>query len=412
MQRFDALFAQHQKWQAVADVVGIGHTPFFQVRAGRQHVVGGAGGFGHKKIVHHQKVEFFKGGFESIAVGHGYQRIAANDHKGLELLRDAFRNNGHHAVGCLAAPELDKQRILITAQRHAFYTVARMPEPRRRTCHPPAGHVDVARNGLQNGKGSAVLGAVGGLILGAGTLKDAGPFGIGKQSRHISNIFGRNPGQLRCPFGRVLLHMGDQPVESGGVVFHKFMVIEIFFNDHVYHGQGQGAVRTGSDAQVHVGLIGHGDPLGIDHHQFGPFFEVLFHKKFERKIRLVGVVPPEDIEVGIRFLGGIAAEGHLPGSDAHAVANAFHRKKVGGSESRAQQVNQGRHLQVFHTDGTAEETKDLGAVFVFQPDQFFSNLVQGLIPADFFEVAIAAHERLFQTVEAVNNIQGLGAFGA
>ena len=75
-------------------------------------------------------------------------------------------------------------------------------------------------------------------------------------------------------------------------------------------------------------------------------------------------------------------------------------------------MHQGRQFQVFHADGAAEKTKDLGAVLVFKPRQFFGNLVQSLIPADFFKVAIAPLERLFQTVGTVNDIQGLGALGA
>ena len=206
--------------------------------------------------------------------------------------------------------------------------------------------------------------------------------------------------------------MGNQLVKTGGVSLHKVMVIEILFNDHVHHGQGQGAVRTGSNAQVHVGLIGQGDPLGVDHHQFGPFFQVLFHKKFERKIGLVRVVPPENVEIGVRFFGGIPPEGHLPCPDSHAVADTFHREKVRRPESRADQVDQGRHLQVFHADGAAEKTKDLGAEIVFKPGQFLSNLVQGLVPGNFLESAIAALQGPFQTVGAVNHIKGIGPFGA
>jgi hypothetical protein len=75
-------------------------------------------------------------------------------------------------------------------------------------------------------------------------------------------------------------------------------------------------------------------------------------------------------------------------------------------------VDQGRHLQVFHADGAAEETEDLRAVFVFKSGQFLSNLVQSLAPANFLESAIAALQRLFQTVGAVNDVKGPGAFGA
>ena len=216
-----------------------------------------------------------------------------------------------------------------------------MPEARRRACHPAAGNIDVAGDGLQNRKGAAVLGAIGGLILGAGALEDTGPFGAGKKTRQPADIIGGNPGQRFCPFRCKGLHMGDQFVKAGGLGFDEITVIEIFGNDDVHHGQGQGAVGAGADAQIHVGFVGQGDALGIDDHQLSPFFQVFLHEKFKRKIGLVGVVAPENIEVGVRFFGGIAPKGQLARANAHAVTDTFHRKKIWRPVTRAQQMDQG-----------------------------------------------------------------------
>ncbi len=77
-----------------------------------------------------------------------------------------------------------------------------------------------------------------------------------------------------------------------------------------------------------MGLVGQRDTLGINDHQLGPLLQVLLQEELEREVRLVRIVAPEDVEIGVRFFSGIPPESHLPGADAHAIADALYGKEV------------------------------------------------------------------------------------
>ena len=139
--------------------------------------------------------------------------------------------------------------------------------------------------------------------------------------------------------------MRDQFVETDGVLLDELLVIEFFLDDDVDHRQGHCAVGAGPDLQVHVGLIGQGDALGVDDHQLGPFCQVLFQGQLQGKIGGIRVVAPEDIELGVEFLGRVLAKGDLSGPDAHPVADALHREEVGRSEGRLEPLGEPGHLQ-------------------------------------------------------------------
>ena len=120
---------------------------------------------------------------------------------------------------------------------------------------------------------------------------------------------------------------------------------------------------------------------------------------------------PKHIEFGVGLLDGIAAEGHLTCTNSHPIANALHRKKVGRPNTRSQQVDQGGHLQILHTDGTAKKRQDLRTVFFFETGEFFGNFIQSPIPRNGLEITIDAFQWRGQPIRTIDNLQGIGPFG-
>ncbi|VTR71036.1 hypothetical protein DESC_880062 [Desulfosarcina cetonica] len=362
--RRDGLFADHQIGQAVADIVVVGDAPALQVAGGRQDVVGQGRGVGHELLVDHQQGESLESGLEGIGVGHGHHGIAAQDEKSLELVGNALRYHGDDAVGAGTTPQFVEEGILVGAQglTAALGGEEDVFQGQARAEDPAAGDVDPADNGLQDRDGTVGLGAVGLLILGAGALVDRRPLGGGEQARQLADVIRRDPGDFLGPFRRVGLHMGHQLVESQGPAIDECLVVKVFIDDDMHHRQCQGAVGAGSDLQVHLGLVGQLDPLGVDHDDLGAAAQILGDSQAQGKIGLVGVVAPEKIEPGVEFLDRIFAEGDLPAADPHAVADTFHREVIGGAVGRPEAVRQGHHLEVFHAHRSAEKAQGLGAV--------------------------------------------------
>jgi len=100
-------------------------------------------------------------------------------------------------------------------------------------------------------------------------------------------------------------------------------------DNHMDHGKGKSSIRARPDGQIRIGLVSQRDPFGINHNELRPFPHVLLDRRAQGKVRLIRVMTPQDVEIGIKLFRGIFAEGDLPSSDAHPVTNAFHGKKVG-----------------------------------------------------------------------------------
>ena len=150
MERLYTFFAQHQKGHAVTDIVGVGHPPFLQMGAGRQHIVGLLAGLAHEHVMDHQEVKLSKGLSKGVGVRHGDQGIAPYDQKGLQFVRDTLGYDRHNTIGALAAPDFEKQRILVRPQGLSFHLQAHVAKGKPGADHPPAGHIDIARDHLKN----------------------------------------------------------------------------------------------------------------------------------------------------------------------------------------------------------------------------------------------------------------------
>ena len=78
--------------------------------------------------------------------------------------------------------------------------------------------------------------------------------------------------------------MGDELVKTDGMLLDKCCIIEFLVDDDVHHGQGKGPVRPRPYLEVHLCLVCHGNPLGIDDHQPGPFFHVFLYGHPQGKV--------------------------------------------------------------------------------------------------------------------------------
>ena len=82
---------------------------------------------------------------------------------------------------------------------------------------------------------------------------------------------------------------------------------------------------------------------------------------------------PQDIKFGIHLLHRVFSKGHLPGPDAHAIADPLHRDEIRASKSPLKSLGKLHHLKVFDSDRTAEDAQYLRPKFILQTLQLIGN---------------------------------------
>ena len=132
----------------------------------------------------------------------------------------------------------------------------------------------------------------------------------------------------------------------------------------------------------------------------------------EWKIGLLRIVTPENIKFGIHLLNRVFSKGHLPGPDAHAIADPLHRDEIRTSESSLKSLGHLHHLKVFNSDGTAEDAQYLRSKFFLQTLQLIGNFCQGIVPGDSLPFAIDFLQRIFETVGMIDQFDGSLSFRA
>src|SRR5512136_1540218 len=104
-------------------------------------------------------------------------------------------------------------------------------------------------------------------------------------------------------------------------LLYEILIIKIFFDDDVHQSESKGSIRPGTNRQIHFSLFRKGNSLGVYHHNFRSHWEIFLNREVQGKIRLLGIVAPENIKSRILFFNRILSESHLPRPNTHAIAD-------------------------------------------------------------------------------------------
>ena len=131
-------------------------------------------------------------------------------------------------------------------------------------------------------------------------------------SREALDLAGRQSGDLRDAFRRVVAHARHERVESDRVPRHVFAIDEIVADHHVHHREGEGGVARGFDRQVPVRRFGGSRPDRIDDDDLCSASLRFADERPEVQVRDDRVRAPQHDEAAVYDLLGIDAG---PGAD-------------------------------------------------------------------------------------------------
>ncbi len=143
----------------------------------------------------------------------------------------------------------------------------------------------------------------------------------------LDNGVGGDPGPFFGPVGRLGLivftshNIFLKPIKAGGVFFNKLVIIEVFFDQDIGHGDEQGRIRGRPDGNPFRGQMPAGGiQPGVHTNKGGPILLGLVEimDRIRAEARLQGVPSPEDDQFGMeKVIPGILVigcpEGHLGG---------------------------------------------------------------------------------------------------
>ena len=221
------------------------------------------------------------------------------------------------------------------------------PDPLRR--HPenvPARHIDIARNPHEDEERPGSLEGVCAHVDPVAPL-DARGLRCCKGPRRATDQGRADARYGRCPFRREGPDVVGQAVETESVFFHKFVVIEVFTDNDVYHGKGQRTFTARPQLKPVIGLLGRPDaPRVYDDYLFclleRPFEHCPAHAVGRSRLRVVaapvhdarGHLVPKAVNVG----DGKGAYGDAAGNHPREEAIVAGRHKIGGAEGVSEAV--------------------------------------------------------------------------
>ena len=251
-----------------------------------------------------------------------------------------------------------------------------------------AGLVDLSGDGIEDVAGTAGIVAIG---VVAGALEDCGDRRLGGRELNgeAADALGVDAADLGGPLRRValLLQVIAEALEALAVAIDEVAVMETLIDDHLAHGQRQGAVGTRLDRNPLIGLLGGFREGGVDHHQLAAAL-LGFEQRAALEQPLVG---PQHV--------------HAPEDDVARVGEVMHREDVAkdGQAGRAAVllaargvgIHVGRAIeiaqQVMIENGVGVMVTGQGdrlrAVLVRDILQLVGDEAEGLVPGDALELA-------------------------
>jgi len=88
------------------------------------------------------------------------------------------------------------------------------------------------------------------------SVDQAPRFGLSHLAGQPGDGLCRYLADLLCPFGRVVDDFILKLFEANSLGFNKSLVVQFFFDHHVYHGEKEGQVRPGFDRQPFISQDG------------------------------------------------------------------------------------------------------------------------------------------------------------
>jgi hypothetical protein len=177
---------------------------------------------------------------------------------------------------------------------------------------------------------------------------------------------------------------GEKPGQVGAVG-------EALGEQHVHHGAGQRAVGAGPRRQVQVGLGGGRGAVGVDHHQRHVAAAAgLLHPVHEVHLGVHRVAAPHHDQLRVAHLArvdaALGADAGEPAGIGEGEAEGFTLARPAGQVAEAAD---GAALHQAHGAGVVVGPDGLGAVAVHRLAQPRGQQVEGLVPADGREAALA-----------------------
>ena len=174
---------------------------------------------------------------------------------------------------------------------------------------------------------------------------DAAGAGLRVEAGGLAYLVGLQPADAGHPLGRVLARPLGQRVEAVGPAVHEVVVVQVLLDDHVDHGEREGRVGAGAQAQPVPGARGHPREPGVHDHQLAAALHGL-HDPVAQKGVGVGhhrVVAPDDDAlrrhpVGVVLVARLAELAHvghpLVSHDHVAQRVARNHARVPGKEAQ------------------------------------------------------------------------------
>ena len=156
----------------------------------------------------------------------------------------------------------------------------------------------------------------------------------------LTDVFGRNAGDLGGPFRRPGAGPLLQVLVADRVVLDIVLIDEALFDDRVDQRHGKGAVCAGFRRDVPVGRFSGARRIGVDHDDLGTLLLSVLHDGPVMQVRADAVAGPDHDVLGVdvavrveasrradrqqpRSARALAAEGPLGHGGAHAVEGAM-----------------------------------------------------------------------------------------
>ena len=205
---------------------------------------------------------------------------------------------------------------------------------------------------------------------------------------------GRDAGDLGHAGGRVRREVRAQRVEARGRPGDVRVVQEVLGHQDVHQPEGQRPVGPRADHQVLVGLLRRAGPVGVDADDVGPARPGLLHERHHVDVRVGGVDPPQQDQVGVHHLLGVVAGDH---ADGGLPAGVGRRRADGPVElARAERVEEGVAgvvLDAPERPRVRERQDRLRPPLGQDPGEAMGDLLDRLVPGDALELAGALRGR-------------------
>ena len=174
--------------------------------------------------------------------------------------------------------------------------------------------VEIAGNGLHRDDALAVLHAVG-LLVDGETPHDGRRFGGRVHAGSLVDLLDRYVADLSCALGRhALLGVKDargELIETVAPQVDKLGIVELFTDDDVQHGHGQGCIGAGTQLDMDVSAGGKPVDTRVDHDDAGTAAHCVDDGMTEEAVRggLERMLAPNHQDLGQLVLGVVPATG-------------------------------------------------------------------------------------------------------